>query len=86
MRSAYFGEHPPLSKPADWQWPSTVTTRRIDRSTGKLATEFCPLDLVYDEVFTAGNEPTEMCDKHAPKPITPPVPGKDTIHAPGGPR
>ena len=79
MRSAYYGEHPKLPKPGDWQWPSTVTTRRIDRSTGKLATEFCPLDLVYDEVFTAGTEPTEMCDKHAPKPITPPVPGKDTI-------
>ncbi len=77
MRAAYFGEHPKLQKPADWVWPSTVTTRRIDRTTGKLATEFCPLDAVYEEVFVVGNEPSEACDKHGPGKV-----GRDSIRTP----
>jgi penicillin-binding protein 1A len=80
MRAAYYGEGAKVPRPADWQWPSTVTTRRIDRTTGKLANEFCPLDVVYDEVFTKGSEPTETCDKHGPAKITPPVPPRDTLH------
>jgi penicillin-binding protein 1A len=82
MRSAYYGENAKLPKPADWPWPSTVTTRRIDRTTGKLATEFCPLDVIYDEVFTAGNEPTEPCDKHGPGKSV----GRDSIRDPGAHR
>jgi hypothetical protein len=66
MRMAYYGEGAKVSRPADWVWPSGITTRRIDRTTGKLATEFCPLDLVYEEFFAAGTEPTDGCDLHTP--------------------
>ena len=67
-----------LPKPADWVWPSGVTSRRIDRTTGKLATEFCPLDLLYDEYFANGTEPTDACDKHAPSVLGVPI-RRDTI-------
>jgi penicillin-binding protein 1A len=76
MRAAYYGENAKLAKPADWPWPSKVSTRRIDRTSGKLAGEFCPLDVVYDEVFTAGTEPTELCDLHGPLKV---APGRDTV-------
>ncbi|MEX2283654.1 MAG: PBP1A family penicillin-binding protein [Gemmatimonadota bacterium] len=76
MRMAYYGEGPKVSRPADWVWPSGITTRRIDRTTGKLATEFCPLDLVYDEFFAAGTEPTDSCDLHTPLLGTP---ARDTV-------
>ena len=78
MRSAYYGEGAKLAKPSDWVWPSGVTSRRIDRSTGKLATEFCPLDLLYDEYFANGTEPTDGCDKHSPSVLGVPI-RRDTI-------
>src|SRR5687768_10097841 len=78
MRTAYYDENAKLPKPAEWVWPSGVTSRRIDRTTGKLATEFCPLDLLYDEYFANGTEPTDACDKHAPAVLGVPL-RRDTI-------
>jgi 1A family penicillin-binding protein len=84
MRMAYYGEGAKVAKPEDWVWPSGITTRRIDRTTGKLASEFCPLDLVDDEYFAAGTEPTDTCEKHAPPLGTPVRPAtRDTMHPPG---
>jgi 1A family penicillin-binding protein len=82
MRMAYYGEGAKVDKPVDgdWVWPSGISSKRIDRSTGKLATEYCPLDLVYDEYFAAGTEPTDACDKHTPLLGTPTRPGiRDTV-------
>jgi penicillin-binding protein 1A len=86
MRALYYGEPAKLAKPADWVWPSNIITRRIDRRSGKLATEFCPLDDVYDEVFASGTEPTDACDLHGPdvlgvpvRPPTPPPPPDTTL-------
>ena len=67
MRQVYYSKKPMLQKPAEWAWPSGITTRNIDKQTGKLAGEFCPLDNVYEEYFAAGTEPTDMCDLHGPQ-------------------
>ena len=55
---------------ADWfTRPSGVTTARICRLSGKLATDSCHDDrssLAYYENFVAGTEPTETCPIHNP--------------------
>ena len=78
MRSVYYGEGRRLAKPEPWQFPSGVTMRRIDRTTGKLATEFCPTEVIVEEVYVAGTEPTDGCDKHSPGLLGRPMP-RDTI-------
>jgi penicillin-binding protein 1A len=81
MRSVYYGEESILPKPAEWVWPSNVRFQRIDESTGQLATEYCPIDLVTDEVFVAGTEPTLSCEKHKPGLLgTPDTLRRDTLH------
>jgi len=55
---------------ADWfTRPRNVTTARICRLSGKLATDSCHDDeksLAYYENFVAGTEPTETCPIHNP--------------------
>ena len=55
---------------ADWfTRPSGVTTARICRLSGKLATDSCHDDqrsLAYYENFVAGTEPTDTCPIHNP--------------------
>jgi penicillin-binding protein 1A len=55
---------------ADWfTRPSGVTTARICRLSGKLATDACHDDkssLAYYENFVAGTEPTDTCPIHNP--------------------
>jgi membrane carboxypeptidase/penicillin-binding protein len=46
----------------DFTSPQGVVTRTIDPTTGKLATNDCPLSIT--ELFIAGTEPTETCDQH----------------------
>jgi penicillin-binding protein 1A len=62
MRSIYTGDNPELPTPEPWTWPSTIVTKQVDRETGKLASEVCPLDRTYTEYYIAGTEPTEACD------------------------
>ncbi len=52
--------------PDRWIIPEGMTIRRIDDESGKLATEFCPREFTYWEVFIPGTEPTELCDLHGP--------------------
>ena len=49
--------------PEPWVMPEGLTTRRIDRKSGKLATEWCPEnpDDIQVEYFLPGTEPTEAC-------------------------
>jgi penicillin-binding protein 1A len=61
MRSIYYGEEPELEVPQPWIWPGGITTRRIDRETGKLAAQWCPEENAYTEFFIPGTEPTEAC-------------------------
>lgn len=68
IRSVYYSDPPILPLPSDsvWAKPPGIVERRIDIGTGKLATEFCPPDEVYTEVFLPGTVPNEACDAHGP--------------------
>ncbi|MFW6079553.1 MAG: hypothetical protein ACODAE_08030, partial [Gemmatimonadota bacterium] len=59
---------PLLAWPPDtvWSQPPELVERRIDARSGKLATEWCPIDDVRLEIFIPGTEPTEACDQHGP--------------------
>jgi penicillin-binding protein 1A len=52
--------------PPPWLLPDSILQLDIDRSTGYLATPFCPRDLVIHEYFYPGTEPTERCPLHSP--------------------
>ncbi len=52
----------------DFQVPEGVTEVEIDPETLQLATPACPMSRV--EVFIAGTEPTEYCERHGGKQLT----------------
>ncbi|NNK49082.1 MAG: PBP1A family penicillin-binding protein, partial [Gemmatimonadetes bacterium] len=52
--------------PAPWARPTGLIERRVDRTTGMLATAWCPLEAVYTEVYIPETEPRESCDVHGP--------------------
>ncbi len=56
--------------PPGWSRPAGVTFQEIDRTTGYLATPFCPTDSRLIESFLPGTEPTEPCPVHLPFRIT----------------
>lgn len=72
--------------PQPWERPGGLIYRAVDRTTGKLATEYCPQDLVYTEVYIPGTEPEQKCDVHQPTPwglppLSPTLPPPDTSRA-----
>ena len=72
----YYESH---DHPAAWPRPEGLTERTVDETTGLLATQWCPAELVYREVYLEGTEPTETCDVHGPWGVraanSAPVPG-----------
>ena len=62
MREVYERRRPP----APWVKPDSILEFDIDKSTGYLATPFCPRDLVVHEYYFPGTEPTERCPLHSP--------------------
>jgi len=60
---AYYRDRPP---PEPWTRPDGLVERRVDRTTGLLATSWCPADRLYTEIYVAGTEPVERCDLHLP--------------------
>jgi penicillin-binding protein 1A len=54
--------------PEPWDRPGGLVYRPVDKLSGKLATEYCPLDGIYTEVYLPGTEPVEECDLHQPTP------------------
>ena len=48
--------------------PDGLTTRQVCKASGFLATEFCPPESVYTEIFKIGTEPqdNEVCYVHKP--------------------
>ena len=71
MNRVYVGDpaadgDPILQPPANWPMPSELTTRMVDRATGKLASEWCPRERSYLEIYVPGTEPTELCDSQGP--------------------
>ncbi len=57
-------ERPPLL-PTPERWPllSGLNAVLVDRSTGKLASRWCPEEDQYLEYYIPGTEPTEFCDR-----------------------
>ncbi|MEO8448378.1 MAG: PBP1A family penicillin-binding protein [Gemmatimonadota bacterium] len=51
--------------PPPWSAPPDLITAEIDKSTGYLATSFCPRDRVGPEYFYPGTEPTQRCPVHS---------------------
>jgi len=66
MRSVYVGESALRPIPEPWTMPPELITLRVDRESGKLATEWCPQERAYVEYFIPGTEPTEACDVDSP--------------------
>jgi penicillin-binding protein 1A len=60
MKRAYRGR----PAPARWTAPAHLVQLPIDRTSGLLATERCPLDQVRTEYFMPGTEPAEFCPLH----------------------
>ncbi|HUG40791.1 MAG TPA: PBP1A family penicillin-binding protein [Longimicrobiales bacterium] len=60
------GAGPLRSVPPDWIAPGGLTRRTVDSESGKLATEWCPVESLEEEIFLPGTEPTEACDLHSP--------------------
>jgi penicillin-binding protein 1A len=79
MRGVYIGENALRPIPEPWQMPGELITRRVDRETGKLATEWCPQERAYTEYFIPGTEPTEGCDLGNPGLFDMPLRGFDAI-------
>lgn len=50
--------------PTNWERPSTLIPREVDKFTGELATNGCPSAEVYLEWFIPGTEPTQRCLVH----------------------
>jgi len=72
MRRVYYGDpdaldqelrEPTIPIPEPWAIPDGLETRLIDRSTGKLASQWCPQEEQILEMFLPGTEPTEYCDR-----------------------
>jgi penicillin-binding protein 1A len=58
-------------KPPDWPRPEAIITRQVDDSTGMLRNPFCPVNLVVNEYYIEGTEPTKECDVHGPTATSP---------------
>ena len=72
MRRVYYGDadaldrelrEPMLPVPEPWEVPDGLVMRLIDRTTGKLASQWCPQEEQILEMFLPGTEPTEYCDR-----------------------
>ncbi len=58
-----------LPIPDRWPIPPELTTRQVDRRTGKLWSPWCrdPGQNRYRELYIPGTEPTEFCDDSGPR-------------------
>jgi penicillin-binding protein 1A len=59
----FYRDRPP---PPAWPRPTGLIERRVDRTTGMLATAWCPAEAVYTEVYVPETEPRDTCDVHGP--------------------
>ena len=65
---------------SDFPVPSGISFVRVDASSGGLASELCPAQVVVNEAFKSGTEPYNLCPIHAPAP--PPMPMVDMFGDP----
>ena len=52
--------------PEPWRRPDALVNAAVDRTSGRLATAWCPAVLIYTEHYRPGTEPREECDVHGP--------------------
>ncbi|MFW6084405.1 MAG: penicillin-binding protein 1A [Gemmatimonadota bacterium] len=52
--------------PPGWGRPDELVSSPVDRTSGRLATPWCPAEVVYTEYYRPGTEPREECDVHGP--------------------
>ena len=52
--------------PPDWPRPNGIVEATVDRTTGLLANEYCPTDVLMTEFYIAGTQPPRPCDVHSP--------------------
>jgi penicillin-binding protein 1A len=52
--------------PPDWPRPAGIVLRSVDRTTGLLATDYCPASVVVEDYFIAGTDPALDCTAHSP--------------------
>jgi penicillin-binding protein 1A len=57
------GVEPLLPIPAPWAPYPGLTPVIVDRLTGNLASQWCPVEDQYPEYYIPGTEPTELCDR-----------------------
>jgi len=65
---------------ADFPVPSGISFVTVDATSGGLATDLCPRQVVVNEAFKSGAEPAILCPLHAPAP--PPMPMTDMFGDP----
>lgn len=78
MRQVYFGGPPSeeeaagagvrgplLPIPEPWPMPRGLVMRRVDGTTGTLASRWCPPEDAYEELYLPGTEPGTVCDRQA---------------------
>jgi len=72
MRDVYYGQTDEdsdsggealLAIPEAWPMVDGLTTARVDRRTGKKASQWCPEEDAYTEMYLPRTEPTELCDR-----------------------
>jgi penicillin-binding protein 1A len=72
MKHVYYGREatedgdeafePALAVPEPWPMLPGLTTREVDRVTGRLWSRWCDAENAYTEYYVPGTEPTEVCD------------------------
>ncbi len=67
MKEVYYADAPLLPIPDPWPIPEGLIMRRVDTSTGLLASRWCPANESYDELYLPGTEPTVRCDRQGPR-------------------
>jgi len=65
---------------ADFPVPSGISFVTVDATSGGLATDLCPRQVIVNEAFKSGAEPAILCPLHAPAP--PPMPMTDMFGDP----
>ena len=65
---------------SDFAAPTGISFVSVDATSGGLATELCPRQVIVNEAFKTGTEPGILCPLHAPAP--PPMPMTDMFGDP----
>ena len=74
------GRNPRFDIPTDWVRPEGLETALIDRESGKLfSADFCPQELMAEEIYLPGTQPSGLCDLHSPGLFGAPLRGLEQV-------